>query len=109
MGYSLDGGANVTIAGNITIGTLGAGNHTIVVYVNDTVGKEGSDAVSFTLHPGDINDDEIVDIWDLVLLADAYLSKPGDTNWDPDANLNCDGTVDIWDLVILADNYLNEY
>ena len=107
--YSLDGGANVTITGNITIGGLGAGSHDIVVYVNDTVGKEGSDAISFTLRPGDITGDGIVDIWDLVDLADAYLSHPGDTNWNQCADLNCDGTIDIWDLVILADNYLNKY
>ena len=51
IGYSLDGGANVTIAGNTTIGGLGAGGHNIVVYVNDTAGKENSsDTVSFTLH-----------------------------------------------------------
>ena len=110
IGYSLDGGDNVTIAGNITIYNLGAGNHNIVVYVNDTVGKENSsDTVSFTLHPADITGDGTVDIWDLVDLADAYLSHPGDTNWNQCADLNCDGTIDIWDLVILADNYLNEY
>ena len=51
IGYSLDGGDNVTIAGNTTIGGLGAGGHNIVVYVNDTAGKENSsDTVSFTLH-----------------------------------------------------------
>ena len=61
------------------------------------------------MHLGDITGDDEVNLWDLVDLADAYLSHPGDTNWNQCADLNCDGTVEIRDLVILADNYLEEY
>jgi hypothetical protein len=61
------------------------------------------------MHPGDINGDDKVDLWDLVDLADAYFSVPGDTNWNQCVDLNCDGTVDVHDLVILADNYMNTY
>jgi hypothetical protein len=61
------------------------------------------------MHPGDITGDNKVDLWDLVDLADAYLSVPGDANWNQCADLDCDKVINLWDLVILADNYMNTY
>jgi PKD repeat protein len=37
--YSLDGGANVTTAGNATLTNLAEGSHNIVVYANNTAGN----------------------------------------------------------------------
>jgi hypothetical protein len=54
---------------------------------------------------GDINNDGTVNLNDLVLLARAYGSKPGDSNWNPPADLNGDGKVSLADLVILARTY----
>jgi len=51
---------------------------------------------------GDINSDGAVDIFDLVLVANAYGSQPGDPNWNPDADVNEDGVVDIFDLTSVA-------
>jgi hypothetical protein len=42
MGYSLDGKANTTIAGNTTLTTLASGTHSLTIYANDTVGNMGS-------------------------------------------------------------------
>ena len=41
MGYSLDGQANTTVTGNVTL-NVGAGSHSMVVYANDTGGNMGS-------------------------------------------------------------------
>ena len=50
MGFSLDNQANVTLDGNITLVDLSEGNHTVVVYANDTFGNMGkSDPVSFVV------------------------------------------------------------
>jgi hypothetical protein len=54
---------------------------------------------------GDINGDGKVDNKDLVLLAKAYGSKPGDANWDPRCDFNGNGVVDLTDLVTLAYHY----
>jgi hypothetical protein len=63
---------------------------------------------------GDVDDKIITDdtgtykkvqLSDLVKLALAYDSKPGDSKWDPDADLNADYKVDLQDLVILALHY----
>ncbi|UCC33752.1 MAG: PEGA domain-containing protein, partial [Candidatus Bathyarchaeota archaeon] len=50
IGYSLDGQANVTIAGNTTLTNLSNDIHSIVVCANDTEGNMGSsDLVYFTV------------------------------------------------------------
>ena len=54
---------------------------------------------------GDINDDGIVDIYDAILLANAYNSKPTSSNWNPNADINGDNIVDIFDAILLANNY----
>ena len=42
LGYSLDGDANITIMGNKTLQGLSYGQHSIIVYANDTIGNFGS-------------------------------------------------------------------
>jgi len=50
MAYSLDGQANVTVTGNITLSGLSEGSHNLVVYANDTAGNTGlSETVYFTI------------------------------------------------------------
>jgi len=53
---------------------------------------------------GDVNRDGKVDATDLVLVKAAMGTKPGDSNWDPDADLNMDGVVDASDLAIVGLN-----
>jgi hypothetical protein len=53
----------------------------------------------------DINHDGTVSLADLVILANAYGSHKGDTNWSPDADINGDGAVGLSDLVVLAEQY----
>ena len=50
IGYTLDGQANITITGNITLADLTEGPHNIIVYANDTYGNMGfSNIVYFTI------------------------------------------------------------
>jgi len=49
IGYSLDGQANVTIAGNTTLVSVAEGLHILAVYANDTSGNMGSATVTFTV------------------------------------------------------------
>lgn len=66
---------------------------------------------------GDINDDKIVDIVDIVICALAFGSEAEDdpetpwdetANWNPVADLNGDGIIDIVDLVIIAIHFGEE-
>jgi parallel beta-helix repeat protein len=54
---------------------------------------------------GDINDDGTVDIFDAILLANAFNSVIGMPNWNPDADLNNDNVIDIFDAILLANNF----
>ena len=50
----------------------------------------------------DLNGDGVVDIYDIVNVAKAFNSRPGDPNWEPRADLNDDDVVDIYDVVAVA-------
>jgi hypothetical protein len=51
---------------------------------------------------GDINNDGIVDIVDIVIVALAFGSTPEDPHWNPIADLNQDNIIDIVDIVLVA-------
>ncbi len=47
--YTVDGGASTIVTGSSFSVSPGDGSHTIVVYCNDSLGRIGSDSVSFTI------------------------------------------------------------
>jgi hypothetical protein len=59
--------------------------------------------------PGDVNGDFKVGLPDLVFLAQAYGSKPSNSNWNSNANIDGNGTVGLSDLVVLAQHYGQHY
>jgi hypothetical protein len=58
---------------------------------------------------GDINSDNIVDIYDALLLAAAFQSTPTSANWNANADLNADNLIDIYDAIILAGHFGQHY
>ena len=54
---------------------------------------------------GDINKDGVVNTTDLLILAAAYGSTPGDIRWNVDADLNKDGVVNLLDLIVLSNDW----
>jgi len=55
---------------------------------------------------GDANADGVVDILDIVTASYAYHSRPGDTNWNPQADIAPQyGYVDIFDMVTIVYYY----
>lgn len=52
--------------------------------------------------PGDVNEDGVVDIEDLVLVALAWGTGPGDPRWNLMADLNEDNFIDIVDLATVG-------
>jgi len=58
----------------------------------------------------DINNDGIVDIYDIVIVANAYGSHIGDPDWNPHMDLAQPyGVVDIFDIVTIASHYGEMY
>jgi len=64
------------------------------------------------LVPGDINEDGVINILDVVQLVDAILETPLGENLPastmPQADFNGDGFIDILDIVVFAQTILNE-
>lgn len=55
---------------------------------------------------GDANHDGYVNVEDLGLLSDAWLSELGEINYDPDCNFNDDNYCNVLDLGIMSDYWL---
>jgi hypothetical protein len=54
---------------------------------------------------GDINRDGSVNIPDLSMLMNAYMSTPTDSNWNPKADLNRDGVNNALDFSLMCCDY----
>jgi hypothetical protein len=59
--------------------------------------------------PGDLNGDFSVDVYDAIILANAYNSKLGNLKWNSNADINGDNVVDVYDAIILANHYDQHY
>jgi hypothetical protein len=117
------GSQNVTLpSGNSTDFTF-AWNTTAFAYGNYTVSAcavpltnetnpatssftGGSVAVTIV---GDVNGDFKVDMKDIALVARAFGSKPGSSNWNPNADVNSDGKIDMKDIALVARNFGQHY
>jgi outer membrane protein assembly factor BamB len=77
------------------------------IHFFDSMGNTNATDVQvfFVAIPGDINLDRVVDIYDAIILANAFNSKLGSPNWNANADLNGDKFVDIYDAIVLANNY----
>jgi len=53
---------------------------------------------------GDVNLDGVIDSYDLETIKEAFGSREGDPNWNPDCDLNGDGEVDIYDSIKVSSN-----
>jgi hypothetical protein len=99
----------VTVAWNTTSVQYGkyalSAQVPILPYETHTADNNVTDGIVKVLIPGDLNGDGVVDIFDAILFAKAFDSRPGLPNWNPAADLNGDGVVDIFDAILLAGNF----
>lgn len=95
--------------------SLAYGNYAVGAYAQPVAGQTDVSGSDFTLGlmkvtiPGDIDGNFRVQLSDLVLLAQAYGSRPGVSNWNPNADIDSNGIVGLSDLVILAQHYGQHY
>jgi len=64
---------------------------------------------SFVIPPGDVNDDYVVDIFDLVHIGKRYGTTPGIAEFDFDLDFNDDSEIDVYDLTTIGANLGEEY
>lgn len=90
--------------------TLGNVSLTITGQLNDGTLIEGTMTVGVSALMGDVNCDGKVDLADLVSLAYAYKSCPGDSNWNPNADFALPyGVIGLSDLVTIGAYYGQHY
>jgi hypothetical protein len=70
-----------------------------------TVGPGNPNTFSYALLGADIDDDNVVSIFDYIRLSDAFDSEPGLPNWDEAADLDADNVVSIFDYILLSTNF----
>jgi hypothetical protein len=106
---------NTAITWTANSTTFPYGNYTISAQVtlvqNETNTADNTfvDGWVVVTIPGDINGDFKVNLQDLAILANAYGSKPGDANWNPNADLENNGRVGLPDLTEVAMHYGQTY
>jgi hypothetical protein len=54
---------------------------------------------------GDVNCNAKADLSDLIIIANVFGSRPGDPNWNPNADLNGDKVVNNSDLIICSGDF----
>jgi hypothetical protein len=115
--------ANTTVIGTQTVNNVSNRTFTLLTFTWNTTGFAYG---NYTLYacaasdnctggnvvvtiPGDIDGNFNVRLSDLVLLAQAYGSIPGDSKWNPNADTDGNNVVGLTDLVILAQHYGQHY
>jgi peptide/nickel transport system substrate-binding protein len=112
---ALTGGDSMSLTFSWNLSGIDYGKYTISSYSWPVSGEIDTSDNNFTLGVlkvtiwGDINGDFTVDIYDAIILANAYNSKPGSPNWNPNADLKADEVIDIYDAIILANHYNQHY
>jgi hypothetical protein len=58
---------------------------------------------------GDINHDLVVNIVDVAIVARAFGCKPGDSNWNPVADVDLNEIINIVDVTKVAKEFGGEW
>ncbi len=88
------------------------GDFTATLTVYDTRGQYDFDTVNImvcgTVYSSDFDEDCYVDFYDFAVLAAAWKSEPGDSNWNAacDISVPNDNVIDELDLEVFAGNWL---
>jgi hypothetical protein len=78
------------------------GKYNVTLRVTDTNQWRTMTRTIMIYYVTDLNKDGSVNILDIFIVAQAFGSKPGDTNWNVVADLNKDETINILDIFAVA-------
>lgn len=86
--------------------TATAGRYTITIKATSGSITHTANIETCILYRGDVNNDGVVNILDLVRVGSAFLKTSGTPGYDPEADINKDGVINILDLVIVGSEFL---
>jgi hypothetical protein len=111
----LESGNATTITFLCNTTSFAYGNHTLNAATGPIPGETNTGDNTSTERtvlvtiPDDLNGDFAVTHVDFVILANAYGSRPGHPNWNPNADLDNNGVIGLTDLATLAIHYGQHY
>jgi parallel beta-helix repeat protein len=111
---TLDPGESNTVTFFFNSTNLPKGNYTIFAKATtvqgetDTADNTYLGGWIFVVHPGDLDCDGHVFLYDLTILGTAWDSRPGDDTWCANADIDGDCHVFLYDLTILGSHW-DEY
>ncbi len=89
-----------------TVATVADASMTFEVTVSDGKGGTAYDIVNVWIYlAGDANRNDVVDVSDLLVLADAWGSRLGDADYNALCDFNNDGSVDVTDLLAVGGSW----
>jgi hypothetical protein len=100
-------GANVTVTvATWNTSTWAYGKYFLTAATNASIPTFTSNVTVWVVLPGDINGDGTVDLSDAIILSGSFLAQPGDSSWNPNADIVEDGIVDLSDAIVLSGGFL---
>ena len=105
---TLESGASATITFTWNTTGYAKGNYTIWAYAEPVQGETEIadnmfvDGVVQVTKQGDVNGDGNVNVLDLIVVAGALGTKPGDLKWKPNADVKEDNIINVLDLILVA-------
>jgi len=103
-----DGTTNTTASSTTQHAYTQAGNYTVTLTVTDSQSRTNSTTMTVqitTYPPWDPGHYNVVNMRDIALVARAFGSKPGSSNWNPACDINGDGVVNMKDIAIEARHF----
>jgi hypothetical protein len=82
---------------------LAIGGILTAVVIGIAVASSGKAKAQWSIY--DLNNDGVVDDKDLDIFIKAYLSQPGDPNWNPACDFNHDNIIDTLDFSLFSEHY----
>lgn len=100
-----DGKSQVMTADNWTVSGVTSPLTSNALDINATNNQVLDGIVKAKILVGDIQGNGVVDIYDAILLSNAFNKKTGAIGFNVDADLKVDGVIDIYDAILLANNF----
>jgi len=94
----------ITIAADYDI-FIKVNGHLQILLPNQTYTAGINELGSFNLIPGDINNDNAIDIQDFSIFSAAYGLNENDEGFNPLTDINCDGVTEIVDFSIFSASF----
>jgi hypothetical protein len=112
--FNLTNGDSVSLMFTWNTTGLTYGNYSITAVAEPVTNETNTADSNYTSWitvtiPGDIDGNFMVQPADLLVLSHAYGSKPGNSSWNPNADIDGNDVVGLTDLVLLAGHYEQHY